>query len=289
MSLSLSGRKALVLGGGGLTGIAWITGMMLGLARAGVRLAGFDMILGTSAGAAAGAQFAQGALLDELYRRQTEPALQGAEIAPAPGLMEALRAEVARHADVTDPVERMRRVGKYALAVSMVSEAERLAVIAGRLDGPEWPDQPLGLVAVDAESGETVVFTRGSGATLTEAVAASCAVPGVWPPARIAGRRYIDGGVRSPENLDLLVGFKRVLVISPKGDTPGIFVAGSLRAEIAAVEAAGGVIHVIAPDDAAREAMGANSLDPDVRIPSARAGLRQAANEADGAARFLGG
>ena len=285
----MAGQRALVLGGGGLAGIAWITGVILGLQRAGVRLAGFDLVLGTSAGAAAGAQFALGAPLEDLYRRQTEPALQGVEIPPPEGMMDALRAEIARHADLTDPGEQMRRIGRYALGIATISEAERLAVIAGRLPSLHWPDQPLGLVAVDAHTGETVVLDRNSGATLTEAVAASCAVPGVWPPTRIGARRYLDGGVRSPENLDLVAGHRRVLVISPKGDAPGLFVTGSLGREIAVVEAAGGVVHVIAPDDAARDAIGTNTLDPEVRIPAATAGLRQGGAEAEVAARFLAG
>lgn len=287
--MTTAGQRALVLGGGGLAGIAWITGVMLGLERAGVRLTGFDLIFGTSAGAAAGAQFALGAPLEDLYRRQTEPALQGVEIPPADGMMDALRAEIARHAEVADPAERMRRIGRYALGVASISEAERLTVIAGRLPSLDWPDQPLSLVAVDADSGETVVLNRNAGATLTEAVAASCAVPGVWPPTRIGARRYLDGGVRSPENLDLVAGHRRVLVISPKGDAPGLFVAGSLRREIAMVEAAGGAVHVIAPDAAARDAIGTNTLDPEVRIPAARAGLRQGGAEAEAAARFLAG
>src|SRR5262249_56207520 len=73
-------------------------------------------------------------------------------------------------------------------------EGQGLEMIAGRLPGREWPARRLHITAVDAGSGEFSVFDAASGAGLVEAVAASCATPSVWPPIRIGGRHWIDGG-----------------------------------------------------------------------------------------------
>ena len=66
-----------------------------------------------------------------------------------------------------------------------------------------------------ADNGEFVAFEKSSGVSLVDAVAASCAVPGVWPPVTINGRRYIDGGMRSAVNADLAAGYERVVVLAP--------------------------------------------------------------------------
>src|SRR6202042_2547124 len=78
-----------------------------------------------------------------------------------------------------------------------------------------WPQQPVLIVAVDAHSGEPVVFDRHSGVDLADAVAASCANGFGVPPYRIGENRYIDGGYRRNENADLAAGYERVLVLSP--------------------------------------------------------------------------
>ena len=101
-----------------------------------------------------------------------------------------------------------------ALATPSVPEAERRAIIASRLPHPVWPPQRLKIVAVDAESGEERVFDNDSGVDLVDAVAASCAVPGVWPPVTIGEHRYMDGGMRSITNADLAQDAERVLVVS---------------------------------------------------------------------------
>src|SRR5581483_5739954 len=108
-----------------------------------------------------------------------------------------------------------RRIGAAALAAETIDEAPRRAAVAARVPVDAWPARTLLIVAVDAATGETVVFDRGSGVSLVDAVTASCAVPGVWPPATIGGRRYVDGGVRSGTNADLAVGCDRVVVIVP--------------------------------------------------------------------------
>jgi NTE family protein len=131
------------------------------------------------------------------------------------------------------------------------------------------------LVAVDAETGETRIFDRDSGVDLVDAVGASCAVPGVWPPVSIGGRRYVDGGVRSSDNADLAAGYGRIVVLSPLGYDSPLPSPLPLRDVVAQLRAAGSAVTVIAPDDASVAAMGVNPLDPGTRVPAAEAGRAQ--------------
>jgi NTE family protein len=109
-------------------------------------------------------------------------------------------------------------------------------------------------------------------------VAASCAVPLVWPPMTVNGTRYIDGGMRSAANVDLAAGHDRVVVIAP-------ITAALRRADKPAVQAAalgpGVRTAVIAPTDAALTAIGRNPLDPDRRAAAAEAGRKQAGEVAE--------
>jgi NTE family protein len=94
---------------------------------------------------------------------------------------------LALRAEIGDPAELRRRIGALALTADTVPESDRLAVIRARLPMHDWPDGALAVLAVDAHTGEPCVFTRDSGVALVEALAASCAVPGIWPPVRILG------------------------------------------------------------------------------------------------------
>ncbi|MFF4242228.1 patatin-like phospholipase family protein [Actinomadura geliboluensis] len=267
--MSENGR-ALVLGGGGVAGIAWLTGVVAGLADEGTDVTGADLLLGTSAGSAVAAQVAGGGPIGELFARQADPALQNRELVPSGGVTVAEFAEIwMRLAEENDDPAAIRRgLGARALATDTVDEAARREVIEGRLPVHEWPSRDLRVTAVNALTGDLRVFDRGSGVSLVDAVAASCAVPMIWPPVTIGGIRYVDGGVRSVNNLDLAAGYGRVLLIAPMDD-PG------LTADIAAVESAGGRVEVIVPDEAALAAFGADPLDPSTRTPSANAGLAQ--------------
>ena len=106
-----------------------------------------------------------------------------------------------------------------------------------------------------------------------DAVAASCAVPGVWPPVTIDGTRYVDGGIWSFTSTDRAAGHGRVLVLAPLVDP-------ALDREIAGLPGSPRV-EVVRPDGASTEAFGADVLDPASREPSARAGLVQGRAEAD--------
>lgn len=267
--------EALVLGGGGVGGIAWITGLLAGLADAGRDVTDAGLIVGTSAGSTVAAQLGSGLSLDHLYARQVDPALQAEEIMAEMDL-ERFAAEIGVALGEAATVAEMRRaVGEFALRAETVAEPERRAVIESRLPSHGWPAKALKIVAVDADSGTPRVFDNASGVGLVDAVAASCAVPGVWPPVTIGGRRYVDGGVRSIANADYAVGASRVLVIVPMGavepfpsDKPLDQAVGELRAH-------GAEVAVVEPDEASRAAIGANPLDPSTRRPAAEAGRLQ--------------
>jgi NTE family protein len=207
----------LVLGGGGVGGIAWITGLLAGLAEAGQDVTGADVLVGTSAGSTVAAQLGSGLGLEKLYSQQIEPGGQSTEIMVDLD-RERRVAEIGAIIGSASTVPEMRRaVGTFALHAATVPERERRAVIESRLPSREWPTRTLKIVAVDAETGEPRVFENTSGVSLVDAVTASCAVPGVWPPATIDGRRYVDGSVRSSANADYAAGASRVLVIVPLG------------------------------------------------------------------------
>ena len=269
------GEQALVLGGGGVAGVAWMTGLLTGLAEAGQDVTGADVIIGTSAGAAVAAQVGSGLPLDDLFARQTQPALQSREI-PVELDLDKLAADWGQiMTGVRCGPEMLRRVGAYALAADTVPEAERRAVIESRLPSRAWPTRRIQLVAVDAETGDPCVFDSQSGAELVDAVAASCAVPGIWPPVTIGGRRYIDGGVRSIDNADLAEGSERIVVISPLGYDSPIPSPQPLRQVVGQLRDQGSEVIVMVPDQASAAAIGVNPLDPRTRVPAAEAGRAQ--------------
>jgi NTE family protein len=274
--------RALVLGGGGLSGVAWETGILAGLAAGGADVTTADYVLGTSAGATVAAQIGSGLAIAELFDRQTVPALQSAELTPDLGrVIELMESWATLPLEFPDPAELRRVVGQRALAVQTVPEAERRAVIAGRLPQHTWPSRQLAVVAVDAHSGEVRVFDNDSGADLVDAVTASCAIPGIWPPVTIGPARYIDGGTRSVVNADLAAGYQRVLILAPMADP-------SLDEQVAGLVGPGeeAEVLVITPDDESTAAFGLNPLDPAVRAPAARAGYAQGQRAAAAAARL---
>jgi NTE family protein len=275
--------NALVLGGGGVTGIAWEIGLLEGLRDNGVDLTTADTVVGTSAGSVVGAQITSEIGLDELYAEQTRPA--DAEIGAAFGGATMLHL-VTLMLLPGSPLEKRRRIGRAARKAHPGPSTERLRVISHRLRTPQgdqisWPDRDLRITAVDADSGELRVFDRDSGVDLVHAVTASCAVPLVWPAVEIEGRHYVDGGARSGTNADLAKGHDTVLVLAPIARSASRHT--SVRSQLGRT----GARHtaVISPDPASVAAIGKNVLDPAMRVGAARAGREQGARMAAEVAR----
>jgi NTE family protein len=277
-----------VLAGGGLAGIAWETGILRGVAdeapRAAQALLDSDVLLGTSAGSTVAAQLGSGAGLDDLFARQI--AEESHEIDSGVDVDDITKLFVTAMTTAgTTKEQKLQRIGAIALATDTVAEPVRHAVIAHRLPSHQWPRRTLRVTAIDAATGELVILDGESGVDLVDAVAASCAVPGAWPPVTIGDRRFIDGGVGSTVNLVAAADCGGVVVLVPSGEySPSPFGSGA-AAEIA--EFPGQTLAVFA-DDAALTAFGRNPLDPSCRIPSARAGREQGRREASRIARFLG-
>jgi NTE family protein len=270
----MANRRALVLGGGGVTGIAWMTGLLAGLSEAGIDLGDADLVVGTSAGSVVGAQLLSRTPIADLYAEQLEE--REGELAAKLGIGFMLRF-VAHALWPRDERLARARLGRAALATPTVPESERLEVISRRLPSQSWPEGRLLITTVDVESGEAVTFHRDSGVSLAEAVSASCAVPLVWPPMTINGRRHVDGGVRSIANADLATGCDRVVVLAPV--TRALRRSGRISTQLASL---GPDVRsmVVSPDANARQAIGGNVLDPARRQASALAGHAQASGVA---------
>jgi len=270
--------RALVLGGGGVAGIGWEIGLLFGLAERGVNVVDADVIIGTSAGSAVAAQVTSGTPLGELHDRLVFPSSDSTEIAAELDIDKLVADWTALLAAAGPGPELRAAIGRFALAAPTIPERARRDVISARLPNHDWPDRDIRIVAVDATTGEERVFTSADGVELVDAVAASCAVPGIWPPMTVDGRRYIDGGVRSSTNIDLVADYDVVLVIAP--------VADLLTVDPSVDKATNKVVKrkhtlVVKPDEKSLAAFGANPLDPATAKPSAQAGREQAEAELD--------
>lgn len=281
-------KRALVLAGGGLAGIAWETGILQGIADESATTAKAllesDVLVGTSAGSTVAAQLSSGLSLAELFDRQT--AASSTELTPNVGIEEITELFLtAMLTPNTTKAEKLQKIGAVALSTATVTEAVRREVIAHRLPSHAWPDRVLRISAIDTGTGELVTFDRNSGVGLVDAVAASCAVPGVWPPVTIGDHRYMDGGVGSSVNMALAGDCDVAVVLVPSGrSTPSPFDSGAAEE----VEAFGASTFDVFADDESLAAFGSNPLDPACRKPSALAGRDQGRRVAADIADFLG-
>jgi NTE family protein len=281
-----AGERALVLGGGGSTGNAWLIGIVAGLSEAGLDVTTADLTIGTSAGATAAAQIA-GATPSELLATTLAPAPQRTgPVGPDRGRGPAR--PVADHLDrfrsiidaADDQADMRRRMGALALGTDEVpdeaGQARWRATVASRLPSQRWPGRTVLITAVDAHTGEPVVFDRHSGVDLVDAVAASTS--GGGSAYRIHGTGYIDGGYRAnAENADLAAGYARVLVLSPFGGR-SLYPARwgtHLATQVDALRARGSRVEVISPDPGSEHLFGAGAMDLSLRPAAARAGHDQ--------------
>ena len=244
--------RALVLGGGGPVGIGWESGLVVGLAAGGVNLGRADLVVGTSAGSVVGAQLALGA---DLGASLAELGTGGA-VAPAPGGMETLLNAMAAVAGETSSPDEVRvALGRLAVE-SPTPDEDSFVSLFSSLAGQPWP-QGFECTAIDVETGALKVWDADTGAALDRAVAASCAVPGIYPPITIHGRRYMDGGMRTALNTDLASGHDVVVAVScfplslPEGMSDPLFGAmiQAVEAEFTAVRDQGGALEVVVPGD----------------------------------------
>jgi NTE family protein len=244
---------------------------------------GAGTVIGTSVGSSVAAQITSGTRLGELYDAQLSAGT--AEIEVKLDLTEFISRFGAAVAGAVGETDRRRRVGAFALAAPTVPETTRRAVIAARLPVAEWPERDLRIPAIDAMTGEVVIFTRDSGVALVDAVTASCAVPGIWPPASIGGHRYVDGGVRSSTNADLAAGADQILLIIPTlADAPAPSLGGDPRAELDTLR--NSRVEIIYADHNSMTALG-DPLAIDTRAPAAWAGRTVGRTAAARVARLL--
>ncbi len=271
-------KTALVLGGGGMLGVSWATGMIAGLRDAGSDVTGADRIVGTSAGAIVASQIAQALPLDEMIAWHHAPRPEDALELNMEIDLQSTMAIFAKWAAFTEMTpEDCAEIGAMALASKTVDEDRFIESFEGFI-GPDWPDRDVVLTAVDAESGAFQTWTPDSGVALHRAIASSCAVPGLFPPVKIDGRRYQDGGVRSTTNADLAAGADSILIVAPIGARPDGIDPLSNRlatAEVEALRAAGASVELAFPDEGSPEAMGINRMDSSRRGLCVDAGREQ--------------
>ena len=279
--------RALVLSGGGPLAVAWECGILAGLSKSGVALADADFILGTSAGAIVGAQFAGGrdpmAMAEAILGERSGTPPRGAMLDyPADAIMKLPELFARAQRDDAGRAE----VGAYALAAPMRETEPAYVSRIGLVVGADaWPER-LGVVVVDVADGQAQVLRSDSQASLAAAVAASCCLPGLSPPVAINGRRYMDGGTRSSANADLASGFDDILVLGfrlagPAGDRMSARVA--LQSE--QLETGGARVSVLAPDEPALAEIGSRTMDVVRRPAVVQAAIAQGTAMADAVAR----
>jgi NTE family protein len=302
-------RRGLVLGAGGVLGFTWMVAALHSYEQKyGVDARSAEIAVGTSAGAVVSAMLGQGVSVAAMLRHQRgrpdlgDPVIDwdydidsGGSLPPRPGLglgSPRLAGQVLRH-----PRRLPTQAALTALAPPGRGTFGSMARMIERLTGPEWPQTPRPwLVAFDYDAGRRVAFGRegAPAASLSDAVVASCSIPGWYVPVLIGGRRYIDGGVWSPASLDLLAdaGLDEVLVLAPMAsfayDRPRSVVARAERRwrraltrrllrEAGPVRAAGSRVSMFAPGPEDLAQLGANLMDPRRRVAVLETALRTTA------------
>lgn len=286
-------RRGLVIGAGGVSGLAWSAATLVALEEA----TGWDprdatLMLGTSQGSLLTSLLAAGIGTADLlgwYRRQlpdthplrAKPAQARTKASrriakPRPGSPMLLRHAVGRD-----------RIPALAVLAGLLPEGTSsldafLAPLTALVDDKaRVADRATRVVAVDYDTGRRVCFGAPEAPTVSivEAVRASCTVPGSFPPVRIDGRRYVDGGVHSTTNADLLVDadLDEVVVLAPMAGPAATLLPRSpadtvsrvlghtatrqLKSEVRRLTDAGIRVHVLSPSAPDRAVMGANPLD----------------------------
>jgi NTE family protein len=242
-----------------------------------------DIIVGTSAGSIVGALLRSDVPVEDLAAWATDatPSDLGGEFRTA---MAAAENAVVRPAipmptmpgwhalDALRHPSQIPRAVVTMLPHGLFDHTSRMAALE-RL-APTWPSNPLWIPAVRVGDGRVEWFGRDPdgciGVAPAQAVAASCAIPVVARPVRIGDHRYVDGGVRSPTNADVLIDadLDLVIVLSPMGQRSGrnpvrLFAERRVRREAAELRRTGVTVQVLRPDADTLRAMGYDMLDRD--------------------------
>jgi len=281
--------RALVLGGGGPVGIAWEAGLAAGLEAEGVDLWQADRVLGTSAGAFVGAQLASGRGARSLYdaqialgekdaadRASGQPS--SAERMPKPNLAPLIGLFMKPLAEGETAEDRRREMGALALSTETIGEDAFIEGFGRSLSATAWPER-FACTAVDAETGAFRLWDWESGIPIERGVASSCSVPGIFPPITIDGRRYVDGGIRSATNIDVVKGARRVVAVAVVGRLGREMQMPRIESELSALRPEGEAL-LITPDEASQEVFGMNLMEAKDRAGIARAGYAQGRAEA---------
>ncbi len=264
--------KAVVLSGGGGTGVAWEIGFVAGLRNAKLSLNDADLIVGSSAGAMVGAQIRLGRNFIQLYQAQVQIAALGG---PSPvriqdeAVVTALAEILNSGVELTEEVR--LRLGKLAREAKAGAPEDFVATITKAL-GEKWPDKALKTTAVDAEDASIHAFDGDAGVPLGRAVAISMCVPGMVEPIPAGERRYMDGAMNGL-NLHLAEGYDRVFILATRDD-------GRAESGIARLSAAGAQVLYVPPDRKSQHSLGetnAERFSVARRGPAAEAGYDQAA------------
>jgi NTE family protein len=286
-------KRALVLGSGGPVGIVWETGLLAGLAQAGVDLSDADLIVGTSAGAIVGAHIAMGKAPGELAASilsESAPlasVLSHLSLLPDPDFTNFID-KMAEAISGKRPAREVRvEIGKWALRTETISEEIFIAALGYILNefvDDHWPDRNFACTAVDALSGEFVVWNKETGTSIKRAIASSCSVPGFFPPITINGRRFMDGGTHSATNADLAKGYDTAVVLAVSGTAGDPEMAAQFRRqldnELVLLRESGTRVELVVPNASSIRAFGPSLMDPRNAAAAAEAGLAQANLEA---------
>jgi NTE family protein len=270
--------RALVLGGGGATGVAWLIGVLKGMAEGGVDTHDADLVIGTSAGSIVGARLADGQAFEVMAKDQLD---NGSSLATeAMGgidFMEFMEVAGAWALIADNTPASLLPVAQMALKSKTLPEA-RMRELLDVDVADHWPAKAFRCSAVDAATGEFVVLDADSGVSLADAISASICVPGIFAPVHVGGRRLVDGGLYSGTCAELAAGHDSVLIIAPIGsrsDGMDPAAGAQIAREATALQAGGATVTVLLPDDAANDVIGINRMDASISEAVMAEGHRQ--------------
>ncbi len=291
-------KIGLVLGGGGIAGYAFHAAVLAAVQE----MTGYDprtaeIILGTSAGAIAGAALRGGVATEAVRDRLIDGSADLEELdtlrllsGRTPRVMPRIWTGPGAPSMAIAEVRRGRKLRMSKLVAALLPQGRQtLSSVTDPLNilhGDSWPDRTLWIPATDLRTGRLTVFGRDRLSTVAEAVAASASLPVYFSPTVIDGEPYIDGGLGSPFNADLLSDrtppsdegasapddLDLVVILAPlsldelNSTTPVASAARSLprrrlRSEVRRLEDGGTTTVVLQPDRAVARAMGLNPMD----------------------------